>query len=486
MDAAQKNSSVLAVAACLLLACCLISRRNVAAQAPCTNPPVEEATNGATWPRGQEVSVFVRAGDFPTQGERDAIAAAFSNWQNSNGPVGNNSGVTFTVTVVEEFPPPGPFQYRVLRDAGAVNGAVTNVSHSGGIVDRASTPLHPDITDPNVITDLLAHEIGHTFGLGDCLFPECSSGQSIMGGRTCTGHPDRDACERSGRIGTHGPYPGLQGPTPCDNQVANDNGVAKAGYPPLPTPVPCSATETWACADRQDNDCDGDIDELDGDCVCRNGGYSGMDHDGDGYCDDMDCDDWDLRYPSQGHCPYSPILVDTAGDGFDLTDAAGGVNFDLDGAGPAERLSWTAAGSDDGWLTLDRNGNGVVDSGCELFGKFTPQPPPPAGAERNGFLALAEFDRPANGGNADGAINSRDAVFGRLRLWRDSDRDGVSEPGELFALPALGIAALNLDYKESKRTDRHGNRFKYRAKVRSADGAQLGRWAWDVFLVRAR
>lgn len=483
MNAAKKHSSVALVGVCLLLACCLMG--GATAQAPCRNPPVAADTGGATWPRGQEVTVFVRTGDFPTQQERDAVAAAFANWQNANGAGGNNSDVTFRIMVVDELPAPGPFQHRVLRDAGAVSGAFTNISHSGGIIERASTPLHPDITDPNVITDVLAHEIGHTFGLGDCVFPTCTAGDSVMAGRTCVGHPDRDACERSGRIGTHGPYPGLQGPTQCDNQVTNENGAGRAGYPPLPTPTPCSSTETWACGDRLDNDCDGDIDELDGDCVCRNGGYSGVDHDGDGYCDDMDCDDWDGRYPSQGHCPYSPVLIDTAGDGFDLTGTDGGVNFDLDGVGPRERLSWTAADADDAWLTLDRNGNGVVDNGRELFGNFTPQPEPPAGAGKNGFLALAEFDQPSSSGNADGRIDSRDAVFARLRLWRDSNHDGISGPGELFTPHALGIAVIDLDYKESKRTDRHGNQFKYRAKVRDINGTQLGRWAWDVFLIRA-
>lgn len=179
----------------------------------------------------------------------------------------------------------------------------------------------------------------------------------------------------------------------------------------------------------------------------------------------------------------SPIIIDVSGEGFHLTSADKGVQFDISGTGKPMQIAWTAPGSANAFLALDRNHDGLISSGKELFGNFTPQP---ASSQPNGFLALAEFDKPENGGNGDGIIDENDSVFVDLRLWVDVNHDGISEPGELFKLKDLGIFSISLRYRESGRTDEYGNRFRYRAKInvtsQQEDASQAGPVAYDVFL----
>jgi hypothetical protein len=175
----------------------------------------------------------------------------------------------------------------------------------------------------------------------------------------------------------------------------------------------------------------------------------------------------------------TPIIIDVNGNGLSLTDAATGVQFDLNADGQSEQTAWTAPNSDDAFLALDMNGNGTIDNGAELFGNATPQP---GSGLRNGFNALAEYDTPAKGGNSDGQIDSRDAIFEQLRLWKDLNHNGISEAGELYKLPELGVASISLTYHRTGESDRFGNRLRYRARVNQGIGSGSSRWAIDVSL----
>lgn len=185
--------------------------------------------------------------------------------------------------------------------------------------------------------------------------------------------------------------------------------------------------------------------------------------------------------PISEYC--SPIIIDVSGDGFHLTSAQDGVRFDIKGNGLPLQVAWTAPGSLNAFLVLDRNGNGIIDSGKELFGNFTDQPP---SLQPNGFLALSEFDQPANGGNGDGVIDQKDKIFSSLRLWIDSNHDGISQPNELFTLPSLGVFSVSVHYRESRFRDKFGNIFRYRSRINvtheQEDLSKAGPFAYDVFL----
>jgi hypothetical protein len=175
-----------------------------------------------------------------------------------------------------------------------------------------------------------------------------------------------------------------------------------------------------------------------------------------------------------GHCAYPncPIIIDTARDGFKLTSVENGVRFDLDADGVAEQVAWTRFDSDEAFLAFDRNGNGLIDDGTELFGNHTPARPDwPGTTTANGFEALKFVETtPYGTSDLNEVITARDAAFAKLLLWRDRNHNGVSEPDELQPLAEAGVEAVYTDYKNSKRVDKHGNEFRQRSRVKWSDG----------------
>jgi len=200
--------------------------------------------------------------------------------------------------------------------------------------------------------------------------------------------------------------------------------------------------------------------------------------------------DWQYQGPQGGDpnapCPgircSTPILIDVDGGGFRLT--APNVQFDL-GNGPRV-YSWPESDSMTGFLVMDRDGDGLISDGRELFGDATHLGWGLEGpVAMNGFEALAVFDRPENGGDGDGLITYTDAVYSQLRMWFDRNHNGHSDPGELVSLDEVGIVSISLAVKEGQKRDRFGNLFRYRSvvKVRQTDGTTAQRFAYDVYLV---
>jgi hypothetical protein len=187
-------------------------------------------------------------------------------------------------------------------------------------------------------------------------------------------------------------------------------------------------------------------------------------------------------------CGPSPIVIDTLGKGFHISGPENCVKFDIKANGKPECVSWPEAGSGNGWLALDRNHNGKIDSGAELFGNHTDQQ---ASKDPNGYIALGEFDKVENGGwvdhkgQLDGVISHKDKIFKDLVVWIDDNpRDGITQPSELHHLKELGICGLLYNADRTSREDEHGNEFRYTAKVIPCNpGDHVDRKSFDVFLV---
>ena len=160
--------------------------------------------------------------------------------------------------------------------------------------------------------------------------------------------------------------------------------------------------------------------------------------------------------------PRDPILLDLDGDGLETVGLASNVYFDHDGDGVLTKTGW--AGANDALLVWDRNGNGTIDTGAELFGDFTVLPN--GTLAPNGFAALAALDA-----NGDGVIDATDPAFAELKLWRDISQDGVSQGGELITLADAGIVSLNLAHSLKNQRLANGNTLAREGTFTRADGS---------------
>jgi hypothetical protein len=170
----------------------------------------------------------------------------------------------------------------------------------------------------------------------------------------------------------------------------------------------------------------------------------------------------------------TPIVLSLRG-GYHMTSAVEGVLFDIDADGTAEQVAWTEPKSNVGFLALDRNGNGMIDSGAELFGSSTTLT---NGARAlNGFEALDDLDS-----NHDGVLDASDPSWQSLVIWLDANHDGISTAAEMIALPASDVSAISTDYERSGKKDRFGNEFRYQGEFQVGEAR---RPCYDVFLVTA-
>lgn len=174
----------------------------------------------------------------------------------------------------------------------------------------------------------------------------------------------------------------------------------------------------------------------------------------------------------------TPIVLDAFDEGYHLTSLENGVQFHVLPGGPLQQMSWTDANWRNGWLSLDRNGDGTIDDFTELFGNLTAQPP---SSDPNGFLALAVFDNPANGGNGNGFIDPGDSVYSHLRVWIDRNHNGLSEPNELHTLQELGIFKIGLTYRLTPFVDQYGNAFRLKGSFWD-EGSNERDLCYDVVL----
>ena len=152
----------------------------------------------------------------------------------------------------------------------------------------------------------------------------------------------------------------------------------------------------------------------------------------------------------------SPISIDLNGDGLQTMSIDQGIKFDILNSGNAVNTGWISG--EDGFLAVDENGNGQIDSIAELFG----------GGVGEGFGKLDSFDS-----NQDGVVNANDMSFNQLRIWQDANENGLTDNGEVVSLEQAGILGLNTSYESTFTGDEHGNVLGERGTAIAATGQTL-------------
>lgn len=472
------------------------------AKTSCGNPPWLSAATA--WPCGARVNIGITGYDKKhLQWAHDAV----KNWNES---------------ILQQFNGTAPVQL-YISDGGPETVAVSRVcdtcipgkdpdtygraenakqNYPNGRLLSVEIHIIQGMTYSKTLLNAFAHELGHTFGLNDC---EKCGPITVMD--TDEKAPNGHGWDYVGKNFTEG----LPGPTSCDLAVISSHlpdytscGMAENSPPPdQPTCTNGEAAgfadtggsgSTYTCGGAACDGCNSNCNNF-APQQCGGGGSSGS-------CPDSAlCNDYRTnvfatdfcKYPSGGcpagwyqsnYCCYSstnpptPIIVDAFGEGFHMTGVSNGVQFRVFSGESPYQMSWTDPRWRNGWLALDRNGNGTIDDFTELFGNETVQP---KSDDPNGYRALALFDDPMNGGNGNGVIDPDDSVYDNLRVWIDANHNGISEPEELHTLRELGIFQIDLRYTNSRYVDANGNQFRYRAKIKDEAGSE-SRFCYDVLV----
>jgi len=156
----------------------------------------------------------------------------------------------------------------------------------------------------------------------------------------------------------------------------------------------------------------------------------------------------------------TPIILDLNGDGVQTLSLSQGVRFDIMAMGEKIKTGWVSAA--DGLLAMDRNHDGLINDGSELFGSATRLAD--GSSAEDGYQALAQLDS-----NHDGRIDKEDTAFGALGVWVDANSDAVSQSAEIHTLASLGIASLSLKTTAGDALNQ-GNILGLNSSYQSSDG----------------